>query len=631
MTGSVITASYLLSITGFVFDFLSPEGYTEWVFYLIPLLCISYTNKVKHLFIIAELNSVLLFTGYFFSENISSNIVIFHRIMGTGMIWILSINIFRRARAQEYLKENQRRLKESRQDLSRAQVVAKIGSWRINILKDEMLWSDETYRIFETTVNTPMTYELFLSNVHPDDREYVDREWNVALAGSLFDIQFRIVTGDAIKWVQAKAELEFDTQGNLSGVFGTVQDITEQKRAEEALKSSEEKYRLLFTNTLNGTALNEIITAKDNSIIDYRFLEVNPAFGVIVGLPLDVIIGKTARQLFPGIENDPADWISTFGQVTLKNENIQFEQYFALWKKWFKVVAFKTKEKQFCVVLDDITNQKSTFKELKESENRLKILNENLETIVVQRTRQVRVLSKALTLAEQRERRRFSYILHENLQQLLLGARLLLSQHIADHKGTGTVEETDDIADGLGLLNKALQTTKTLSIELNPPILSSEGLDLALKWLVKHMKLNYGLQVDFHSEGDIELVKNEAQLMLTQMVRELLTNVVEHSGVHDARLAVVCKNEKMQITVSDRGKGFNPDTVFVEGSDMIHLGLLSIRERLRLFGGELIIESRINKGTHVAITLPVDICGEESDRQLLSGLEGNKWLSGEIE
>jgi two-component system sensor histidine kinase NreB len=151
------------------------------------------------------------------------------------------------------------------------------------------------------------------------------------------------------------------------------------------------------------------------------------------------------------------------------------------------------------------------------NEKRLKILNENLENIVIQRTKQVRVLSKALTLAEQRERKRFSYILHENLQQQLLGAGLLLQQHLADHRKTGEDKTPDDVADGLELIKKALQTTKMLSIELNPPILSSEGLDQALEWLIRHMKENYGLQVAFHSEGDIKKVKNETQLMLTQM------------------------------------------------------------------------------------------------------------------
>lgn len=608
MTGGIIISSYLLSFGALFIDFLSPAGYTEWVFFLVPLLCISFTNSVKHLFAVAVLNSILLIIGYVFSEKVTDSIVIFHRILGICMIWTICMNVYRRTKAQEILKENQEKLKESQQDLNRAQAVGKIGSWHMDIVNNTLQWSEETYRIFNIDFNTPVNYELFLSKVHPEDRENIANQWNAAHNRLPIVNEYRIVNGNKLKLVQAKVEREYNSQGALIGGFGTVQDITDIKNTEEALKRSEETYRLLFTNTLNGTALHEIITGDDGHVDDYRFLEVNPAFEKIFNLPSDAIIGRTARQIFPGIEHDPSDWIGTFGNVVLRDERVRFEQFFQLWNKWFNVVAFKTKERQFCVVIEDITNQHQVFEELHESEHRLKILNENLETIVVQRTKQVRVLSKSLTLAEQRERKRFSYILHENLQQQLLGAGLLLRQHLADHKETGTIEGSDDIIDGLGLLDKALRTTKTLSIELNPPVLSSEGLDLALEWLIKHMKLNYGLKVDFDFGTEIGRVKNETQLMLIQMVRELLYNVVEHSGVHDARMEAICKNAQLKITISDRGKGFNPETVFNDGPGRTRLGLISIRERLRLFGGDLIIESRIQQGTRITISLPFNNC-----------------------
>jgi PAS domain-containing protein len=81
-----------------------------------------------------------------------------------------------------------------------------------------------------------MTYETFLSAVHPDDREYVDRKWKAALRGEPYDIEHRIIFADEVKWVREKAELEFDEQRVLKGGFGAVQDITERKRSEEALR-----------------------------------------------------------------------------------------------------------------------------------------------------------------------------------------------------------------------------------------------------------------------------------------------------------------------------------------------------------------------------------------------------------
>ena len=123
-------------------------------------------------------------------------------------------------------------LRESREDLNRAQAVAQTGSWRLNVRRNELTWSDENHRIFGIPPGTPMTYETFLGTVHPEDREYVNREWMAALKGQSYDIEHRIVVDGTVKWVRERAELEFDPQGQLLGGFGTTQDITERKQAE---------------------------------------------------------------------------------------------------------------------------------------------------------------------------------------------------------------------------------------------------------------------------------------------------------------------------------------------------------------------------------------------------------------
>ena len=127
-------------------------------------------------------------------------------------------------------------LQESREDLNRAQAVAHTGSWRLNVQKNELTWSEENHRIFGIPPGTPLTYETFLGTAHPEDREYVDREWMVALKGEPYDIEHRIIVDGTLKWVRERAELEFDSTGQLLGGFGTTQDITERKQAEKEIK-----------------------------------------------------------------------------------------------------------------------------------------------------------------------------------------------------------------------------------------------------------------------------------------------------------------------------------------------------------------------------------------------------------
>jgi len=127
-------------------------------------------------------------------------------------------------------------LRESQQDLNRAQAVANTGSWRLDVQRNELTWSDENHRIFGIPKGTPMTYETFLSTIHPDDREYVDTKWKAGLAGEPYEIEHRIIVDGQIKWVREKAYIEFDKEGALLGGFGTTQDITERKKAEDALR-----------------------------------------------------------------------------------------------------------------------------------------------------------------------------------------------------------------------------------------------------------------------------------------------------------------------------------------------------------------------------------------------------------
>jgi len=141
-------------------------------------------------------------------------------------------------------KEAEEALQQSRNDLDRAQEVGKIGWWRLDVRQNVLTWSDENYRIFGVPKGTPLSYNIFLSMVHPDDRDYVDAQWQAALRGEPYDIEHRIVSGDDVKWVREKAYLEFDAAGALLGGFGITQDLTELRQAEQALRESEALLRL---------------------------------------------------------------------------------------------------------------------------------------------------------------------------------------------------------------------------------------------------------------------------------------------------------------------------------------------------------------------------------------------------
>ena len=153
-----------------------------------------------------------------------------------NMISQLSHSNFKLAKS---LKEREilvDKLEKSREDLDRAQIVGNIGSWRLDVRKKELTWSDENHRIFGIPKDTHLTYETFISKVHPDDRKYVEKEWIAQLKGRPYDMEYRIVVDGKVKWVRKRAYFEFDKNGEIIGGFGITQDITERKKAEESLR-----------------------------------------------------------------------------------------------------------------------------------------------------------------------------------------------------------------------------------------------------------------------------------------------------------------------------------------------------------------------------------------------------------
>lgn len=144
-------------------------------------------------------------------------------------------------------KEQSLDLEQTKHILNRAQRVARIGSWELDLKKNHLHWSDETYRIFEldSKLHTA-SYEQFLAIVHPDDRAILEETYqNSLIHRQAYSLDHRLLMPDGrIKWVREMAESEFDSDGTPQISRGTVQDITEQKLIELDLKASETRFRL---------------------------------------------------------------------------------------------------------------------------------------------------------------------------------------------------------------------------------------------------------------------------------------------------------------------------------------------------------------------------------------------------
>jgi len=137
----------------------------------------------------------------------------------------------------------EKKIKKQNYYLERAQELGKIGTWELDLINNKLFWTDENCRIFNVPEGTVVDYETFLSKVHPDDREYVDREWKAGVRGNPYDIEHRLLLDGEVKWVREKADLEFDDKGKAVSAIGFTQDISNRKNIEAALKENERRYK----------------------------------------------------------------------------------------------------------------------------------------------------------------------------------------------------------------------------------------------------------------------------------------------------------------------------------------------------------------------------------------------------
>ncbi len=292
------------------------------------------------------------------------------------------------------LKRVQNALRESERDLRLAQAVAQTGSWRLDVNKDELLWSDENYRIFGVPKGTSLTYEMFLSIAHPDDHAFIDKAWsNALLLGAPYDIEHRIVVAGEIKWVNERAELEFDRQGNLLGGFGSTQDITERKRSEAALFASESRFRLAME------AISGVVYDWDKSNgSTYWSSGLNRVFGVS---GLDAESGR--RWWRENVHSDDLIRIRPEIVHNLKTRCTSFQLEYRMRHSaghWMHIsdCAHIVRDSLGRVVrvigsLTDVSARKY-------AEEKLRRFNDSLEELVAQRTAEVETRSRALLESE---------------------------------------------------------------------------------------------------------------------------------------------------------------------------------------------------------------------------------------
>jgi PAS domain S-box-containing protein len=352
--------------------------------------------------------------------------------------------------------------------------------------------------------------------------------------------------------------------------------ITERKRAEEALRESEERYRELFENARDAIYVHDL---------EGRYISVNHAAEALSGYTRDEILGRHFAEF---VAQEHIGQVRACLLAKLESEGETTYEVEVIAKDGRRVPV----EVSSRAIYENgtIVGVQGTARDITERKQAQDTL---------------RMFSRQLIEAQEDERRRIARDLHDQIGQALTAVKMNL---YTVQRVCNAPEATHCLKDNIDAVDEALRLVRDLSVDLRPPLLDDLGLPTALCWYVDRYEKRAGVTtevvVDLPNQN--ERFSRDLETACFRIAQEALTNVARHARATHVLLQLTRTPATLEMVVRDDGAGFDPEALRKRARRVATLGLVGMQERANAAGGVLAIHSRLSRGTEVRFTVPVD-------------------------
>jgi PAS domain S-box-containing protein len=474
---------------------------------------------------------------------------------------------------------------------------------------------------------------------HPDDRDGIFASiQQSAQTLKPWEHEYRVVLpGRVIKWLRGHARPMREPDGGTLW-HGFITDVTERKLMEDALQSSEKRFRL---------QLQELTNIYDHSPVglfavdrDLRFLRLNECMANINGKTVDQHLGRSIDEALPdelaarlkeiwrpvleqgqsaldvelegtvwSSQDLPRQWLANYHPLQSDSGEV-----IGITGTVLDITARKNAELVLAGIKDELEHQVSerTASLFQANRQLIREVEERKKgkQAILDHQQKLQTMALDLSMAEERERDRIAGELHDQVGQRLILVKMKLGSLASQLTSASSESEADCIE---ALIDQSIQDIRSLTFQIRPPLLASAGLEAALRWLGEELRNDFGLRVDFSSDSSRKPLRYEVRSVLFQATRELLLNVVKHAGTRRCRLWLTRLEDFIVIVVEDDGVGFKTEPYAKQPGRTGGFGLYNVRQRIEYLNGNFAVEAKATGGTRITVMVPLDTTDEAKE------------------